>query len=124
MWVRWHRRRWWDPQILIIIRGRVCNGTLSLELSESLILSPDIYDWIWRWNWLLRSWTIEAEQKARGLEGGLELRRPNQLCKDVIEVVSIWQLTASTKTIQHCVLDLTDKKINHVELWVRDQGTK
>jgi hypothetical protein len=66
---------------------------------NSLILSPNIYYLIWRWNWVLRSWVIEAELKARGLEGGLELKRLDQLRKDVTEVVGIWQLTASTETI-------------------------
>jgi hypothetical protein len=42
---------------------------------------------------------IESELEARGLEGGLELRRPDQLHKGVTEVVSIWQLTTSTETI-------------------------
>jgi hypothetical protein len=43
---RWHRRRWWDPQVLIIIRRRIYHGTLSLELSDRLILSPDICYWV------------------------------------------------------------------------------
>jgi hypothetical protein len=44
MGTQWHKRRWQDPQVLIIIGRKICNGTLSLELSESLILSPDICD--------------------------------------------------------------------------------
>jgi hypothetical protein len=42
MGMRWNMRRWRDPQVLIIIGRRIFNGTLSLELSDSLILSPDI----------------------------------------------------------------------------------
>jgi hypothetical protein len=43
---------------------------------------------------------IGTELKARGLEGTVELRRPDQLHKDVTEIVSIWQLTTSMETIQ------------------------
>jgi hypothetical protein len=49
MWARWHRRQWRDPQALIIIWRRVSNDTLGLELFEGLILSPDIWHWIWHW---------------------------------------------------------------------------
>jgi hypothetical protein len=59
---------------------------------------------------------IETKLKSRGLVGGLEMRRPNQLRKDVTEVVSIWKLMMSTKTIQHYILNLRDKKINHIGL--------
>jgi hypothetical protein len=37
----------------------------------------------------------------------------------MIEVVSLGQLTPSTETIQHCILNLIDQKVNHVEQWVR-----
>jgi hypothetical protein len=46
----------------------------------------------------------------------MELRRSDQLHEDVTEVVRIQWLTASLETIQNCVLDLTDKKINDVKL--------
>jgi hypothetical protein len=52
----------------------------------------------------------------------MELRGSDQLCKDVTEIVSIWQLTIRTKFIQHGVLYLTDQKIDNVEHRVRDQG--
>jgi hypothetical protein len=48
----------------------------------------------------------------------------SQLSKNVAQVVSIWQLTTSTHTIQYGVLDLTNKEINNVKLRVRDHGTK
>jgi hypothetical protein len=59
---------------------------------------------------------IGTKLKARGLEGALELRRPDQLCKDVTEIMSIRQLPTSTVTIQYCILDLTNKEVNHVKL--------
>jgi hypothetical protein len=67
-------------------------------------------------DWVLRGWTIGTKLKARGLEGALELRRPDQLCEDVIEIMRIGQLTASTETIQYCILDLTNKEVNHIKL--------
>jgi hypothetical protein len=39
---RRHRKQWRDPNALIIIGRRVSNDTLGLELSEGLILSPNI----------------------------------------------------------------------------------
>jgi hypothetical protein len=59
---------------------------------------------------------IGTKLEARGLEGALELRRPDQLRKHVIEIMSIGQLTMSTETIQYCILDLINKEVNHVEL--------
>jgi hypothetical protein len=53
-----------------------------------------------------------------------ELWRPNQLRKDVAQVVSIRQLASSMQTIQYSVLDLTNEEIHDVKLRVRDQGTK
>jgi hypothetical protein len=44
--------------------------------------------------------------------------RPDQLRKDMTEVMRIRQLTTRTKTIQNGVLDLTDKKVIHVKLSV------
>jgi hypothetical protein len=58
MGARWHKRRWRNPQVLIIIGRSICNGTLSLELSDGLILNPEIWYWSWRWNCVLRSWAI------------------------------------------------------------------
>jgi hypothetical protein len=115
MWARWHRKRWRNPKALVIIWRSVSNGTLGLELSEGLILSPNIWYWVWHRDWVLRGWAIGTKLKARGLEGALELRRPDQLHKDVTEILSIWQLTASTETIQYCFLDLTDHKVNHIK---------
>jgi hypothetical protein len=59
---------------------------------------------------------IGTDLKARGLESALELRRPHQMHKDVTEIMRIGQLTMSTEIIQYCVLDLTNKEVNHVEL--------
>jgi hypothetical protein len=59
---------------------------------------------------------VGAKEKARGLKGALELWWSNQLCKDVAEIVSIWQLSLGTKTIQYSVLDLTDKEVNNIKL--------
>ena len=67
-------------------------------------------------DWVLRGWTIGTKLKARGLEGALELRRPDQLHKNVVEIMGIWQLTASMGTIQYCILDLTNKEVNHIKL--------
>jgi hypothetical protein len=55
MGTRWHRRRSRNPQVLIIIGRSICSDTLSLKLSDGLILNPDIGYWTWRWNYVLRS---------------------------------------------------------------------
>jgi hypothetical protein len=117
--------RWWqNPQILIIIGRSIHNCTLILKLSDGLVLNPNIWCWSWSWNCVLRRWAIEDKLKSRGLEGGLELRRPNQLSKYMTEIVSVQQLTPSMESIQNYVLNLTDQKIDHVKLWVRDEGTE
>jgi hypothetical protein len=121
MWAWRHTRRRQDPKIIIIIRN-CC--ALSLELMECHILCLNVCHWIRYWHWVLRGWTIGAKVEARGLKGALELRWLDQLREDVAEIMSIWQLSPGTKTIQYRVLDLTYKKINHIKLWMRDQGTK
>jgi hypothetical protein len=42
MGMRWHRRQWRNPSVLIIIGRSICSGTLSLELYDGLILNRDI----------------------------------------------------------------------------------
>jgi hypothetical protein len=64
---------------------------------------------------ILRYRAVEAKHKSGGVKCGLELKGPDQLCEDMVEVVSVGQLTLSTKTNQHCILNLTDQKFNHVE---------
>jgi hypothetical protein len=59
---------------------------------------------------------IQTKLEARGLEGALELRRPDELREDVTEIMRIWQLMASMETIQYCILDLTNKEVNHIKL--------
>jgi hypothetical protein len=58
---------------------------------------------------------VESKQKSGRVKSGLEMRRSNQLHKDMTEVVSIWQLTTSTKSIQDIVLHLTYKKVHNVK---------
>jgi hypothetical protein len=65
---------------------------------------------------ILGSWTVGPKEEARGLKSTLELWWPNQLSKDVIEIVSIRQLSTSTQTIQYGVLDLTNEKIHNIKL--------
>jgi hypothetical protein len=54
--------------------------------------------------------------EARGLKSALELRWPDQLCEDVAEIVSIWQLSLGMKSIQYGVLYLTYKEVNNIKL--------
>jgi hypothetical protein len=91
---------------------------------ESCILYLSVNHWIRCRYWVLRGWTIGAKEEARGLKNALELRWPDQLCEDVAEIVSIWQLTPGMKSIQYGVLDLTDKEVNNIKLRMRDQGTE
>jgi hypothetical protein len=58
---------------------------------------------------------VESELKSRGIKGGLELKRTDQLREDVIEVVCIGQLTSISQSIQHCVLNLTDQEVDDIE---------
>jgi hypothetical protein len=83
---------------------------------ESCILCLSVCHWIWCWYWVLRGWTIGAKVEARGLKGALELWWSNQLCKDVAEIVSIWQQSSGTKSIQYSVLDLAYKEVNNIKL--------
>jgi hypothetical protein len=91
---------------------------------KSSILGLSVKNWSRSWHRILRRWTVGPKDEACGLKCALELWRPNQLSKNVAQVVSIWQLTTSTHTIQYGVLDLTNKEINNVKLRVKDQGTK
>jgi hypothetical protein len=59
---------------------------------------------------------VGAKEEARGLKSALELRWPDQLCEDVAEIVSIWQLSLGTKIIKYRVLDLTYKEVNKIKL--------
>jgi hypothetical protein len=113
-------RRGWNPKIIIIINCCI----LSFELMKSSILGLSVKNWSRCWHRSLRRWTVGSKNKAWGLKCALELWRPNQLSKNVAQVVSICQLTTSTHTIQYGVLDLTNKEVNNVKLRVRDQGTK
>jgi hypothetical protein len=51
---------------------------------------------------------VNSKQEPGVVKRSLELRRTDQLREDVIKVMSIWQLTLSSKTIQHSVLYLTN----------------
>jgi hypothetical protein len=116
-----HRRRRWNPKIIIIIIN-CC--VLSFELMKSSILGLRVKYWSRCWHRILRRWTVGPKDKAWVLKCALELWRPNQLSKNVTQIVSIRQLSTSTQTIQNGVLDLTNKEIHNIKLWVRDQGTK
>jgi hypothetical protein len=120
--MRWRRR--WNPKIIIIII--IINNCciLSFELMNSSILGLSVENRSRSWHRILRRWTVGSKNKAWGLKCALELWRPNQLSKNVAQVVNIWQLTSSTHTIQYSVLNLTNKEVNNVKLRVRDQGTK
>jgi hypothetical protein len=59
---------------------------------------------------------VGAKEEARGLKSALELWWLNQLSEDVAEIVSIWQLSPGTKTIQYGVLDLTIEEVNNIKL--------
>jgi hypothetical protein len=118
---RWRRRR--NPKIIIIIVIINC-CILSVELTKSSILGLRVKNWSRSWHRSLRHRTVGSKNKAWGLKCALKLWRPNQMRKNVAQVVSIWQLTTSTYAIQNGVLDLTNKEIHDVKLRVRDQGTK
>ena len=111
-----HRRRRRNPKVIIIIVVvRDCYA-LSLELVKSGILGLSINHWSRCWHRILRSWTVGPKEEARGLKSALELWWPNQLSEDVAEIVSIWQLSLGTQTIQYSVLDLTNKKVHNIKL--------
>jgi hypothetical protein len=120
-WRHRRRRRRWNPKIIIIIIN-CC--ILSFELMMSSILGLSVKNWSRSWHMILRRWTVGPKDEAWGLKCALKLWRPNQLRKNVAQVVSIRQLASSTQTIQYSVLDLTNKEIHDVKLGVRDQGTK
>jgi hypothetical protein len=129
MWAWRHRRRRRNPKniiiIIIIINNNIINCCiLSFELMKSSILGLSVKNWSRSWYRSLRRRTLGPKDKAWGLKCALELWRPNQLSKNVAQVVSIWQLTTSTHTIQYGFLDLTNKEINNVKLRVRDQGVR
>ena len=107
-----HRRRRRNPKIIII---RNCCA-LSLELMESRILCLSVDHWIRYRHWVLKGWMVGAKVEARGLKSTLELRWLDQLHEDVAEIMSIWQLSPGTKTIQYRVLDLTHKEVNNIKL--------
>jgi hypothetical protein len=119
-WRHRRRRRRRNPKIIISINCCV----LSFELMKSSILGLSVKYWSRCWHMILRRWTVGPKDEVWGLKCALELWRPNQLSKNVTQIVSIWQLSTSTQTIQNGVLDLTNKEIHNIKLWVRDQGTK
>jgi hypothetical protein len=89
---------------------------LSLKLVKSGILGLSINHRSRCRHRILWSWTVRPKDEARGLKSTLELWGPNQLSKDVTQIVSIGQLTTSSETIQYGVLDLTNEKINDIKL--------
>jgi hypothetical protein len=123
-WRHKRRRRRQNPKLIIIFVVVRDWCALSLELVKSGILSLSVNHWSRCQHRVLRGWTVGAKEEARGLKSFLELWWPNQLSKDVAEIVSIWQLSTGTQTIQYGVHDLTNKKVHNIKLWVRDQGTK
>jgi hypothetical protein len=125
MWAWRHRRRRqrWNPKIIIIIIIINC-CVLSFELMKSSILGLNVKSCSRCRHRSLRRWTVGPKDEACGLKCALELWRPNQLSKNVTQVVSIRKLSTCTQTIQNGVLDLTNKEIHDIKLGVRDQGTK
>jgi hypothetical protein len=57
---------------------------------------------------ILRCPAVKSKNDSGRIKSGLELRRSNQLREDVAEVVSVGQLTTSTKSIQDSILYLID----------------
>jgi hypothetical protein len=90
-----HRRRRRNPKVLIIIIVTDCCA-MSLELVKSDILGLSVNHWSRCRHRVLRGWTVGAKEEARGLKSAPELWWPNQLSEDVVEIVSIWQLSPST----------------------------
>jgi hypothetical protein len=88
------RRRRWNPKIIIIIIIMDCYA-LSLKLMEGGILGLSINHWSRCRHRILWSWTVRPKDEARGLKSTLELWGPNQLSKDVTQIVSIRQLSTS-----------------------------
>jgi hypothetical protein len=96
-WRHRRRRRRWNPKVIIII-VRDCYD-LSLELVKGGILGLSINHWGRCRHRILWSWTVGPKEEARGLKSTLELWGPNQLSKDVTQIVSIRQLSTSMETI-------------------------
>jgi hypothetical protein len=119
---RRRRRRRRNPKIIIIIIIIIIINccVLSFELMKSSILGLSVKYWSRSWHRILRRWMIGPKEEAWGLKCALELWGPNQLSKDVAQIVSIRQLSTSTYTIQYCVLDLTNEKIHNIKLWMRN----
>jgi hypothetical protein len=92
---RRRRRRRWNPKVIIIIIIRDCCA-LSLKLVKSGIVGLSINHWSRCRHRILWSWTVRPKDEARGLKSTLELWGPNQLSKDVTQIVSIRQLSTST----------------------------
>jgi hypothetical protein len=59
---------------------------------------------------ILRCRAVKYKHESSRIKSGLELRRFDQLREDVAEVLSLRQLTTSTKSIQDNVLYLIDQK--------------
>jgi hypothetical protein len=114
-WRHRRRRRKWNPKVITIIIIRDCCA-LSLELVKGGILSLSINRWSRCRHRIVWSWTVGPKEEVRGLKSTLELWGPNQLSKDVTQIVSIRQLSTSTETIQYGVLDLTNEKIHDIKL--------
>jgi hypothetical protein len=83
---------------------------------KSGILGLSVNHWSRCRDWVLRGGTVGAKEEARCLKSALELWWLNQLSEDVAEIVSIWQLSPGTKTIQYNVLDLTNEEVNNIKL--------
>jgi hypothetical protein len=115
-WRHRRRRRRWNPKVIIIIIIIMDCCALSLKLVKSGILGLRINHWSWCRYRILWSWTVGPKEEARGLKSTLELWGPNQLSKDVTQIVSIRQLSTSTNTIQYGVLDLTNEKVHNIKL--------
>jgi hypothetical protein len=101
MWAWRHRRRRrrWNPKIIIIIIIINC-CVLSFELMKSSILGLRVKYWSRCSHRILRRWTVGPKDEAWGLKCALELWRPNQLSKNVTQIVSIRQLSTSMQTIR------------------------
>jgi hypothetical protein len=79
----------WNPKIVVIIIIIRDSCALGLNLVECHILSLSVSHWVRYCHWVLKGRTIGSKQEARGLEGALELRWPDQLREDVAEIVRI-----------------------------------
>jgi hypothetical protein len=64
---------------------------------------------------ILRCRAVKSKHKSGRVKCGLELRRSDQLHEDMVEKVSVGQLTTSTESIQDGVFYLTYEKVNNVK---------